>query len=561
MSSELIMSGGGQTAPGGNTGDIQYNNGGVLGGETLVPLAHGGTNADLSASGSSTAFLAQNASHVVSARSLVETDIPFHMGPYLPNLKNYRLGASLPTQQIGSGDGAALNYTVPANSRAVALVIGGATNSNEAVITEAQFVATGSTWIQMASVTNTITSPPGTCFNDFLGGFIFEAGDLIALKTGAGNAAAFCSVFLFDSSSPLKTPRVVGNLTLGDNVIYTVPNGMNALGIYFQSTAAPTFNLKNAGLGTVSELYHRIPFGQTVSAMTRLRGGSPGSFNTVAALALATDSALSGWMNAGDYIDLVLGGPTRLTASSVATPAGGSAVYTGTFTGGNGSNLTLTQATVSGGSVQYTGTITGGATNAFVGATFTIAGFTNAGNNGTFVCTASTTTVLTLTNAGGVNETHAGTASQNLFAGGSFVIQGFLNPLNNGVFTCTASTATTVKLTNPNAVAGTAAGAASNAALSGFAISSVAAASAGSTTYTGQFNGGASNGLASWSIAISGFANSGNNGTFPITASSATTITVTNSGGVAETLYGASQLTTYGPVVAYVNFILESTLF
>lgn len=79
MSSDLlIMSGGsgGGSAPGGSTGDIQFNNGGVLGGETLVPLAHGGTNADLSASGSATAILAQNGSHVVSARNLVSADIP-----------------------------------------------------------------------------------------------------------------------------------------------------------------------------------------------------------------------------------------------------------------------------------------------------------------------------------------------------------------------------------------------------------------------------------------------------------------------------------------------------
>ena len=73
-------------------------------------------------------------------------------------------------------------------------------------------------------------------------------------------------------------------------------------------------------------------------------------------------------------------------------------------------SLVLTQATVSGGSVTYTGTITGGGSNAYVGATATIAGFVNGGNNGAFVVTASTATTLVCTNAGGVNETHAGTA-------------------------------------------------------------------------------------------------------------------------------------------------------
>ena len=41
-----------------------------------IALARGGTAADLSATGSSTAVLAQDASHVISARSLIATDIP-----------------------------------------------------------------------------------------------------------------------------------------------------------------------------------------------------------------------------------------------------------------------------------------------------------------------------------------------------------------------------------------------------------------------------------------------------------------------------------------------------
>lgn len=41
-----------------------------------LALARGGTAVDLSASGSSTAFLAQDTSHVISARSLIAADIP-----------------------------------------------------------------------------------------------------------------------------------------------------------------------------------------------------------------------------------------------------------------------------------------------------------------------------------------------------------------------------------------------------------------------------------------------------------------------------------------------------
>lgn len=74
--------------------------------------------------------------------------------------------------------------------------------------------------------------------------------------------------------------------------------------------------------------------------------------------------------------------------------------------------LTLTAAAnASGGNTVYTGTITGGSASDFLGATFTVAGFTTSANNGSFVCVSSTTTTLTLANTAGVSETHAGTAT------------------------------------------------------------------------------------------------------------------------------------------------------
>ena len=79
-------------------------------------------------------------------------------------------------------------------------------------------------------------------------------------------------------------------------------------------------------------------------------------------------------------------------------------------------------ANASGGSTVYTGTITNGAspTNAWQGFYFTISGFTNAANNGTWLCSASTATSITLLNAAGVAETHAGSCA-------------FQNPLQPGI--------------------------------------------------------------------------------------------------------------------------------
>jgi len=79
-------------------------------------------------------------------------------------------------------------------------------------------------------------------------------------------------------------------------------------------------------------------------------------------------------------------------------------------------NITSANAHV-GATTVYNGTFTGGAGNALVGVTFTIAGFSGGGtaDNGTFTCTASTATTLTLNNANGVLRTQAATAATQAF--------------------------------------------------------------------------------------------------------------------------------------------------
>jgi hypothetical protein len=81
--------------------------------------------------------------------------------------------------------------------------------------------------------------------------------------------------------------------------------------------------------------------------------------------------------------------------------------------------LTVTSANnASAGTTVYNGTFPGGGSNGYVGLKFLIAGFgTNAGNNGTFTVTASTTTTLTLNNPAGIAETIAATA---ITAGGVY---------------------------------------------------------------------------------------------------------------------------------------------
>ncbi len=210
----------------------------------------------------------------------------------------------------------------------------------------------------------------------------------------------------------------------------------------------------------------------------------------------------------------------------------------------NTATLTLTSvANAAGGNTVYTGTITGGAGNALVGDTVVVAGFTHAADNGTFTCTASTATTITLNNAAGVAQAHAATASittavytgtitggaGNAFLGDAVVVSGFTNAGNNGTFVVNASTATTLTVSNKAGVTETDPGTAA-----------VATGSSTNTIYTGTITGGTGNGFAGDSFVIAGFTNAGNNGTFTCTASTATTLTCSNAAGVTETHAGTA---------------------
>jgi len=169
-----------------------------------------------------------------------------------------------------------------------------------------------------------------------------------------------------------------------------------------------------------------------------------------------------------------------------------------------------------GGKTVYNGTITGGNANAYVGATVVVAGFTNPKNNGTFTCTASSNTSLTLNNANGVAQTQAATATVttsttyngtitggagNAYNGDTVVVTGFVNAANNGTFKATASSATTLTLNNLASVAETDPGTATIT----FGTS---------TVYTGTITGGINNGFAGDSFTIAGFTQAADNGTF-----------------------------------------------
>ena len=118
--------------------------------------------------------------------------------------------------------------------------------------------------------------------------------------------------------------------------------------------------------------------------------------------------------------------------------------------------------------------------------------------------------------------------------------------------TATITGLTGANFTAPAAIDNTHAGAAKTAltaAISYYqglvpaALTLTAAANAvgGNTTYTGTITGGAANGLVGSPLAVTGFSTGGNHATGLVTASTATTVTIANSGGVAETHAGSAS--------------------
>lgn len=96
-----------------------------------------------------------------------------------------------------------------------------------------------------------------------------------------------------------------------------------------------------------------------------------------------------------------------------------------------------------------------------------------------------------------------------------------------------------------------------NAALGTALALSQVASSAGTTTYTGTITGGGSNALAGHSVTIAGFTTGGNNGTFLVLTSSATTFTVatTTQGNEthAATWQDQTGLNIWGVVILFNN--------
>ena len=437
----------GYTGPTGSTGSTGYTG---PAGPTPSGLPNLVLATDPSGSSSDTAAL----------RSLVSLDIPpiFCGSQSRVSLPGMKIGKIFQPQRVsGSGDAAGINYTVPTGFRAAIelLFLNGATTDTFFM----EVMPSGSsTWYRLTNNVSMGTSVGIPSVYAF-GGLnpscpLFEAGDTIAINSLSGTGWFYGTVFLFPNTAPYRTPRIFG-LAIGDQTIYTVPSGKQALHVTplvqnTPSTEFPCIILGNFGGGTLRGNFLRCPSGSPIPPSF---SGGDAFLNTLSNNNATQCGGSMSSLDTGDFVDvIVLPGGTSFTITSVLAASGGNTVYNGSFTGG--------------------------ASNAFVGCVLYVFGFLNAANNGFWTCTASSVSALTLNNPSGVAETRSNCAAgmttftpitavadgtgvyTGTFPGGSspvhvnwtVVMSGFTNASNNGTFTVTACSTTTLTVNNPSSV-------------------------------------------------------------------------------------------------------------
>jgi hypothetical protein len=328
--------------------------------------------------------------------------------------------------------------------------------------------------------------------------------------------------------------------------------GYQGLPAYYSQTSDPT----TPNLGLALKAMDPIVAENFVIIDTAYGSGSSIEVNGVVVPAPAN------FINSASVTLSVLGSNISLTSAGGGTPGGSSGDIqynnSGVFGGSNvllwnpsTGPFTLTSANnTDGTNTVYNGTITGGASNAFAGLYFLITGFTNVADdgvifsNGTFLCVASTATTLTLNNADGVAETHAATAL-GMYSAEPALVVGDISSLSttspfNGWTQYDGRIITADYFASPTPQSnfyGIIQQLQVNEAVVGpFTLTSANNTDGTNTVYNGTITGGASNAFAGKIFNVTGFVtNPSNNGEYYCVASTATTLTLDNSSGIAET--------------------------
>ncbi len=281
--------------------------------------------------------------------------------------------------------------------------------------------ATGVAFSDFAACTTGVLLPGGTL-----------SGTINTYYPGTATASAGSTSITLGAATGAATPIASGDLVLIIQMQDAAINSSNSSSYGDGVSGSGSTNLNNAGAYEYANATGSVPAGGGTLTLTAAGPGGGLLYTYTSAAATSSQGArtfqvvrvpsystatLSSTLTAaawngstGGILSVNVSGALTLNSATVSVDGLGFRGAGGLQLQGSTATLTSVANATAGHSV-YTGTITGGAANAFVGVTFTIAGFTSAANNGTFVATASTATTLTLANVAGVAETHAATAA------------------------------------------------------------------------------------------------------------------------------------------------------
>lgn len=214
------------------------------------------------------------------------------------------------------------------------------------------------------------------------------------------------------ATTGLGTPAKI--LVQGSKLPLSTKPGFNKVIVSLSGANGPTSFQLNPQVVDVAGT--PVPLG-TALVLTAVAASTPGALTlTAAATAVGANTV---------YTGTITGGAANALAGLDFTVSGFvGAGNNGTFVAVASTATTLTLVNAAGvaethaatattiqGTAVYTGTITGGASNALAGQTFNVAGFVGVNNNGSYIATASSATTLTLENNFATAETHAATAT------------------------------------------------------------------------------------------------------------------------------------------------------
>lgn len=470
--------------------------------------------------------------------------------------------------------------------------------------------------VKISLVSNANTSGGNTVYTGVIPSISFSTSDqyIVSGFSATGNNGAFNYV-----ASTLSSPATAPNGTITFNnphgvssgaTIYTLTAAANASAgaTVYSGTITGGGSNAYAGLFFVISGFVLNPQNNGTFLCTASSGGSLtlsnpyGAAETQASTATkASGKALKGIvLNNGISMAIdptsatLVSPPIQLPDAEWYGPPGDNAVNANAYYGNAQTRVMLQVdqqlpfsfcATAVGGFTTYTYATAQPESGAgFIGLQFTVSGFLNSANNGTFTCTAANSTTLTLNNPSGVATYSVITATSvttdnltvtvpNTFTAGQQVfLQGLNETLINGqspfvvatvsnppsgpstsfttpvvfgnygstpepstAFAITPQPFAQAVTTNPIEIISREYTTLAHDDPATYNLTSVAASVGTTAVYSGNILGGTGNAFVNYFFTVTGFTGSTNNGYFVCTASTASTLTLANSSAVGET--------------------------